>query len=67
MTVTGWQLLRQSRAAAAPDTNANIARAKPIVARYFLDHIVPEAAGLAASARAGADVLYALDAAALAS
>jgi alkylation response protein AidB-like acyl-CoA dehydrogenase len=66
VAVAGWQLLRQARAAANTETPAAIARSKPVVARYFLDNIVPEAAGLAASARAGAALLYELDTAALA-
>ncbi|HZU62388.1 MAG TPA: acyl-CoA dehydrogenase [Novosphingobium sp.] len=64
--VAGWQLLRQARAAAAEGTAPAIAQGKPVVARYFLSHILPEAQGLKASAMAGADLLYALDAAALA-
>ena len=40
--------------------------AKPVIARYFLEHLVPEALGLKASATAGAELLYALDAGALA-
>ena len=62
--VTGWQLLRQSRAAEAE--GGALARTKPVVARFFLDHLVPEAAGLQASVMAGASLLYALDAADLA-
>ena len=66
VAVAGWQLLRQARAAADPETPPAIARAKPVIARFFLERIVPEARGLAASARAGADLFYALDAEALA-
>jgi 3-(methylthio)propanoyl-CoA dehydrogenase len=66
VAVAGWQLLRQARAAAAADAPGAIARTKPVVARYFLDHVVPEASGLAASASAGAALLYALDVAELA-
>jgi alkylation response protein AidB-like acyl-CoA dehydrogenase len=66
VVVAGWQLLRQACAAAGPDSPAAIARSKPVVARYFLDHIVPEAAGLKAAAMGGAALLYALDAEALA-
>jgi 3-(methylthio)propanoyl-CoA dehydrogenase len=62
VAVAGWQLLRQSRAAIREGAPAGIARTKPVIARYFLGHIVPEAVGLAASARAGAELLYALDA-----
>ena len=39
---------------------------KRITTRFFIDHIVPEAVGLKASATAGAGLLYELDAAALA-
>ena len=54
VAVAGWQLLRQARAVDAPP-------AKSVVARYFLGHVVPEAAGLKASAMAGAALLYELD------
>jgi 3-(methylthio)propanoyl-CoA dehydrogenase len=57
--VAGWQLLRQARDGAGGE-------AKVIVARYFAEHLVPEARGLKAAATAGAGLLYALDAAALA-
>jgi alkylation response protein AidB-like acyl-CoA dehydrogenase len=66
VAVAGWQLQRQAQAAGGPDVPAGLARSKPVVARYFLDHVVPEAAGLRASATAGAALLYKLDAAALA-
>jgi len=36
-------------------------KAKPVVARFFIDHVVPETSGLRASATAGAALLYALD------
>jgi alkylation response protein AidB-like acyl-CoA dehydrogenase len=62
VAAAGWQLLRQARAAAGADTPGAIARSKPIVARYFLEQIVPEAAGLKAAATGGAALLYALDA-----
>jgi hypothetical protein len=65
VAVAGWQLLRQSRAASDGQGGAAIARSKPVVARYFLDHIVPEASGLKAAAMGGASLLYALDAEAL--
>jgi hypothetical protein len=64
VAVAGWQLLRQARAAG--DAPAGIARSKPVVARYFLEQVVPEAAGLKPSATAGAVLLYELDAEALA-
>ena len=66
VAAAGWQLLRQSRAAGQAGVPPGIARAKPVVARYFIEHVVPEAAGLRASAMGGAGLLYALDAGALA-
>ncbi len=61
VTVAGWQLLRQLRAI-EPGEAAVPAPTKPVTVRFFLDRIVPETLGLAASARAGAELLYALDA-----
>ena len=63
VAVAGWQLLRQARAAG--EAGGTLAQTKPVVARFFLDHLVPEALGLKASAQGGAAVLYALDVAAL--
>jgi 3-(methylthio)propanoyl-CoA dehydrogenase len=65
VAVAGWQLSRQARAV-ANGAAPSLAATKPVTARFFLDRIVPEALGLAASARGGADLLYALSAAALA-
>jgi len=62
VAVAGWQLTRQSRAAQADGAPGSLARTKPLVARYFHDHIVPEAQGLKVSAMTGADLLYDLDA-----
>ncbi len=67
VAVAGWQLLRQSEAVTAGETTGNVAMTKPVIARYFLEHLVPEAAGLKAAALAGASLLYELDAEALAS
>jgi alkylation response protein AidB-like acyl-CoA dehydrogenase len=53
--VAGWQLLRQARASTGPSRKA-------VIARYFLDHVVPEAAGLKFAATSGADLFYRLDA-----
>ncbi len=64
VTVAGWQLMKQVaavEAGAAP----SLAATKPVTARFFLDRIVPEAAGLKAGAVAGAELLYALSAEAL--
>lgn len=66
VAVAGWQLLRQARAAAGDQVPAAIATTKPIIARYFLDFIVPEAAGLKPAATGGAALFYELDAEALA-
>jgi alkylation response protein AidB-like acyl-CoA dehydrogenase len=65
VAVAGWQLLRQARAVSAED--GLLAATKPVVARHFLEQIVPETLGLRAAASAGAGLLYALDAEALAS
>lgn len=62
--VAGWQMLRQMRA--APTAPGKVATTKPVSARFFLEHIVPEARGHKASAMAGADILYELDAQTLA-
>jgi alkylation response protein AidB-like acyl-CoA dehydrogenase len=59
VAVAGWQLQRQARDGAGGE-------AKRVVVRYFVEHIVPEVAGLKAAATAGAGLLYALDAGALA-
>jgi 3-(methylthio)propanoyl-CoA dehydrogenase len=64
VAVAGWQLLRQARVAAAE--GGALAATKPVVARYFIEHLVPEAQGFKAAATAGASLLYALNAEALA-
>jgi len=65
VAVAGWQLMRQARAAQRDGAPGTIAATKPLVARYFHDHIVPEASGLKGSAMMGASLLYDLDAGAL--
>lgn len=55
--VAGWQLLRQAEASGDP--------VKQIVARYFVEHVAPEARGLANAAMAGASLFYEVDAEAL--
>ncbi|MFM5907367.1 MAG: acyl-CoA dehydrogenase [Novosphingobium sp.] len=65
VSVAGWQLLRQSRQSA--EAGGALARTKPVVARWFIDNIVPEATGLKASACTGAATLYQLGAEDLAS
>ena len=64
VTVAGWQLMKQAEAVAA-GAAPELATTKPVTVRFFLDRIVPEAAGLGAGATAGAAGLYALPAAAL--
>ena len=64
VAVAGWQLLRQEQAATA--AGGALGRTKPVVARFFAEHIVPEAAGLKAAALGGAALLYDLSAAELA-
>ena len=63
VTVAGWCLLQQL--AFLPDDDAR-KPAKLVTTRYFIDHVVPQATGLKASATAGAGILYELDAVALA-
>jgi alkylation response protein AidB-like acyl-CoA dehydrogenase len=65
VAVAGWQLARQAKAVTDGQFPA-LAETKPVIARWFIDNIVPEAAGMEAAARAGADALYVLDAHALA-
>ncbi|MFU7527114.1 acyl-CoA dehydrogenase [Qipengyuania sp. ASV99] len=61
IVVAGWQLKRQARAVAEGAAPA-LAQSKPATVRFFLDRIVPEAAGLKAGVLAGAGPLYALSA-----
>ncbi len=61
VAVTGWQMLRQMRAV-AQGLAPTLAATKPVTTRYFLDHIVPQAAGLKAAATAGAGLFYELSA-----
>jgi len=65
VAVGGWLFARQARIAAKLEPTPFLAM-KQAVARFFLDTIVWEAAGLEASARGGASQLYALDAETLA-
>ncbi len=62
----GWLMERQRRIALAGldagAENPAFLRSKVAVANWYLAHIVPEAAGLVASVRAGSKDLYTLDA-----
>jgi len=64
VAVAGWQLQRQAQAV-AEGAAPSLAASKPVTTRFFLEQIVPEALGLAAAARGGAEVLYALSTEAL--
>ena len=61
VAVAGWQMMKQA-AAVAEGAAPALAETKPVTTRFFLDRIVPEAAGLKTGATAGADLLYALPA-----
>jgi hypothetical protein len=65
VTVAGWQLLRQLKAIEAGESPA-LAATKRVTVRFFLDHVVTEAAGLRPAATAGAALLYELSAGQLA-
>jgi alkylation response protein AidB-like acyl-CoA dehydrogenase len=58
VAVAGWQLERQVAALPALDLPAAFAKRKAIIARYFADHIVPEALGALAQAGQGAALLF---------
>jgi hypothetical protein len=59
--VCGWLMKRQLGALESPGIaeSRQFAAAKRAACRYYLEHVVPEAAGLAAQATAGAGLLYA--------
>ncbi len=59
VAVAGWQLVLQARAVAGG--SGTIAQTKPVVARFFHDHVAPHALGLKATVPAGAALLYELD------
>jgi NAD(P)-dependent dehydrogenase (short-subunit alcohol dehydrogenase family) len=65
VVTSGWLKMKQSRAAQAEITNGNTSaflRSKVAACRYYLDVMVPEALAFKATAMAGAELLYALDA-----
>lgn len=69
VATSGWLMLRQLRAAeaeVAQSGSSAFLRSKIASCRYYLEVMVPEALALQGSATAGADILYALDAADLA-
>ena len=62
--VAGWLLAKQLVALDGYGGDPAFAAMKRAAARFYLDQIVPEAAGLKAAAMASADALYAVDEAA---
>jgi alkylation response protein AidB-like acyl-CoA dehydrogenase len=58
--VCGWLMKRQLDALESPEiaTDRRFAGSKRAACAYYLEHVVPEAAGLAAQATAGAGLLY---------
>jgi alkylation response protein AidB-like acyl-CoA dehydrogenase len=64
VAVGGWLMERQGRIAEGAEGDPAFLAMKQAAARYFVAQIVPEASGLKASAVAGAEMLYSVDAAA---
>jgi hypothetical protein len=60
VAVSGWLMARQLQAAQANDMDPPFIAMKRTAATFYLDQIVPEAAGLAAAAMASADLLQSL-------
>ncbi len=65
IAVCGWLMARQLAALDGHDGDPAFAAMKRAAARFYLDQIVPEARGLKAAALASAEILYAVDEAAL--
>ena len=61
VAVAGWLMARQASALAGFDGDAAFRSMKFAASRFYLDQVLPEALGLAASASAPADILYSLD------
>ena len=59
--VSGWLLAQQLSALDDQNGDSGFAAAKRAAVRYYLDQVVPEAAGLRAAAVASAELLYSLD------
>lgn len=60
VATSGWQLLRQLDAVQKDEAPA-LAKSKAATVRFFIDRVVPEAAGLKASAIAGGSALYEIE------
>ena len=61
VAVSGWLMARQLRALATHEGDPAFVAIKRSAARFYLEQVVPEAAGLAAAAAAPSDILYAAD------
>jgi alkylation response protein AidB-like acyl-CoA dehydrogenase len=66
VAVCGWLMRRSLAALEGADVSPAYAAMKRAACRYYLEQAVPEALGLAAQATAGAELLYSVDAVALA-
>jgi alkylation response protein AidB-like acyl-CoA dehydrogenase len=62
VAVAGWLMARQWLAAGAADGDPAFLAMKRAAARFYLDRIVPEAAGLKAGVTGGAGLLYSVGA-----
>ena len=61
VAVAGWLMERQGRIAGTAEGDPAFLAMKQAAARYYVGQVVPEAQGLAASAMAGAELLYSVD------
>jgi alkylation response protein AidB-like acyl-CoA dehydrogenase len=66
VAVCGWLMEESGRIAARSEGDPAFLGMKAATARFYVEQIVPEAMGLKAAAMAGAETLYAIDAAAFA-
>lgn len=60
VAVAGWQMMREMEAVSGGEAPA-FGTLKSVTVRFFLDHLVPEALGLEASAMAGSGLFYSVD------
>ena len=65
ITCGGWMLLRSAQIAArqldAGEGDATFLRAKLLTARFYADHLLPQALGLSATTMRGADSVLAVE------
>jgi len=62
VAVCGWLMEQSGRTAARSEGDPVFLKMKQVIARFYVEQIVPEALGLKAAATAKADLLYALEA-----